>query len=112
MLCSELPEEIESSKDFDRDKMLIISDDFVLKNFDLIKKVKMYNPALKEDILGLEYHGITIIDNTAAQHLKNELETYCVGKLSMKRGGVDAMNLVNLLSVALKEKKYIIHFGI
>ena len=111
ILCSELPEGKISIDDFDRDKMLIISDDFILNNYELLKKVKMYNPDLKKDISGFEYYGTTIIDNAAAQHLKDELETY-FGRPPIIKGGVDAMNLVNLLNVAIKENKYIIHFGV
>jgi len=86
-------------------KMIRISDDFVLKYHEAIRKVKMYNAGTGEIIDGLAYYGITVLDSQMAANLKAEL-------LPFFNESEDCRMLIAILEEAISQNKHIIHFGV
>ncbi|MDR1001205.1 MAG: hypothetical protein LBL96_10485 [Clostridiales bacterium] len=101
---SEIPQSI-SYRDYPKEYMILISDDFIQKYYDVTLKVEMYFNDLNEKDTGLNYHGITILDSDMAEKLKTELSHFC-------SPSEDLAKLINLLEQSISEKKYVIHFGI
>jgi hypothetical protein len=104
ILCEEIPEKINFG-DFSKNDMVIIDDDFILKNPIPFQKVEMHSQYLGNVMLGLSYHGISILDNDMANNLKNELLVNC-------KDCIDLQRIINVLEQGIEQKKYIIHFGV
>jgi hypothetical protein len=107
LLLKNAPEKfsLSSIKDYPRDEMTIISDDFILENHIPIRKVKMFWETLDNEEYGLNYYDATVINRSMAEELKRELQQYC-------ETSEDLDKLVNLLEQAIANDMYIIHFGI
>ena len=101
---SKVPDRI-SFRDYDRDKMVRIADDFILNYHVPICKVKMHCSRIGNIIDGLSYHGITILDMQMAKNLKAELLPFISESDECKK-------LIAVLDDAISQNRYIIHFGI
>ena len=104
VLVSEVPKEI-CYTNYSQEQMTLISDDFILKYNHPIRRVEMYCENLQHKIMGLSYHGTTILDNEMAEKLKIALTIFCAQS-------EDLTKLLDILEQAILQKKYIIHFGI
>jgi len=104
VLCSNIPDKI-CYLDYSGKTMVAISDDFILENHISIKKVKMYCQYIGNDIVGLAYHGITIITPVMAVELRARLMDYC-------KPSKDLDMLVEILDESISTRNYIIHFGV
>lgn len=101
---SEVPQDIDY-RNYPKEHMTLISDAFIQKYYDVTLRIEMFFNNLNEKDTGLNYHGITILDNEMAQKLKTELNKSCPPSKDLSK-------LVSLLEQSILEKKYIIHFGI
>ena len=104
ILCEEVPEKIYFSN-FSKNEMVIINDEFVLNNPVPFQNVKMHSEYLGNVMLGLSYHGISILDVEMANNLRKELLIHC-------KDCADLQKLINILEQGMTQNKYIIHFGV
>ncbi|MDR0491530.1 MAG: hypothetical protein LBH28_09845 [Oscillospiraceae bacterium] len=107
LLLKNAPKELplSSIKNYPRDEMTVISDDFILENHIPIRKVEMFWETLDNKNYGLNYYGVTLINSNMAEELKQELQQYC-------EASEDLAKLIELLDQAIENNMYIIHFGI
>ncbi len=103
--CTEMPSDCLELFRNEREKFLTISDDFILDNYKYTTKVKMYFSYPDRLEYGLAYHGITVLDYKMAKQLKEVMVENC-------KPCEDLTKLVGVLDEAIKEKKYVIHYGI
>ncbi len=101
--CIETP--IDYWEVYEREDKIIISDEFILDNYKCTKKVKMYKCSLNRLYYGLAYHGVTILDYKMAKELKEVMVENC-------KPCEDLTKLVGVLDEAIKEKKYVVHYGV
>ena len=104
MLCRDVPEYV-GIENYDRRKMVVIDDDFILGNRIHMIDIEMHHNDLGNLKLGLNYYGVTILDCKMAEELKNNLPGYC-------EDSPDLQKLIAVLEEAITQEKYIIHFGI
>jgi hypothetical protein len=93
------------SADFDRSDLVMISDKFILKYVDPLALIEMYSGYVGKRMQGLNYYGVTILDPEMTANLRTAM-------LELKSRSKDYKKLMKLLDQAIKEKLYIIHFGI
>ena len=86
-------------------KLLRVSDDFILKHHESIRKVRMYCAGKGEMIDGLAYHGTTVLDPQMAAKLKFEL-------LPFFEKSEECRMFISILMEAIEQNMYVIHFGI
>lgn len=104
LLVKEVPQQI-WYRDFPKDSMLCISDDFILSNWEKFSAVEMYWNYWGNTQLGLAYDAISIMTPQMANSLSDSLD------------GIDSKSeecrlLISLLKEATKNKLNVIHFGI
>jgi len=104
LLCTKVPDSIGSINSY-KDELVFIDDDFVLNNHIPFLSVKMYHNSIGNIAFGLNYYGITILDDRMAEELKRELINFC-------SDCDDLQKLVRVLNQAIEQKRYIIHFGV
>ncbi len=91
--------------EYPKEDLIIISDDFILENYKYTKKVKMYICSPDRLEFGLAYYGVTALDYKMAEQLKEVMVENC-------KPCEDLTKLVGVLDEAIKEKKYVIHYGV
>ncbi len=101
--CIETP--IDYWKVYKKENKIIISDDFILDNYKCTEKVEMYCCSLERLDYGLAYHGVTILDYKMAEQFKEVMVENC-------KPCEDLTKLVGVLDEAIKEKKYVVHYGV
>ena len=80
-------------------KLLRISDNFILKYHEPIRKVRMYCAGEGEMIDGLAYHGTTVLDPQMAANLKYEL-------LPFFEKSEECRMLISILTEAIEQNMY------
>jgi len=104
LLLEKVPEKI-SIANYVREDLIVVSDDFILENHIPIMQVRMYWESLTVLNEGINYYGTTIIDKDMAKELKERLCIYC-------KESEELTKFLSLLDRAIKENKFIIHFGV
>jgi hypothetical protein len=87
-----------------------IHDDVVVNNKLFLKGFKSFKVSFTNPGEGLDYHGITIIPNTSLQEFQNNVTKAKEGINPQLQKQLD--ELLRLCETAIKEGKYIIHFGL
>ncbi len=93
------------TKDYKKIDWTIISDEFISDNYKFTEKVEMYWCSLERLDYGLAYHGVTILDYKMAEQFKEVMVENC-------KPCEDLTKLVGVLDEAIKEKKYVVHYGV
>lgn len=105
LLVERVPETIRYS-DFDRSTMTRVSDDFAWAHWpEVFGAVDVYVDFYGNFVHGLAYHGTSILSSAMAQALLTRLE-------QAEDPGNTCGELKRLLSEAVRENKWVIHFGI
>ena len=104
--------EKEFNKLYDENKenknIIYIHDEVVLNNPLFLKGFKSFKCSFKNLSEGLDYYGITILPaETLESFIKNLEQVKCKPKYKQQ-----LKELIELCRKAIKEDKYVIHFGI
>jgi len=98
-----------------KNKSIEIQDQFILDNYDVFSQVKLYWRNLSTKEYGFNYYGVTIISPEMAQTLLDVMHEYLKDNHTEKAEyflGEEYDILRELLTDAISENKFIIHYGV
>lgn len=92
-----------------------LPDQFIMENYNVFKRVKMYWESTEWKRDGFNYYGTTLITSNMAQDLLETMKDYLQNNTSEQAeyfAGREYELLSNILRKAVEEEKVILHFGI
>ena len=113
VICSEFPEQILYNNY--KDMFIKLPDQFIMENYNVFKRVKMYWESTEWKGDGFNYYGTTLITSNMAQDLLETMEDYLQNNTSEQAeyfAGREYELLADILRKAVEEEKVILHFGI
>lgn len=113
VICSEFPEQILYNNY--KDMFIKLPDQFIMENYNVFKRVKMYWESTEWKRDGFNYYGTTLITSNMAQDLLETMKDYLQNNTSEQAeyfAGREYELLSNILRKAVEEEKVILHFGI